>query len=136
MFGFGGNNGNNQNSSGFPGLGNFGEMKANINFSGSHTSSSSTTGSHGMSGTSSFGQQDDPGKKSKEMQDRYKYREEKLPTYTALVDILEHKGEDVRVMRECIYGAKMTHEELQRGYQVFEKVTAAMLQFDFAQIMQ
>jgi len=33
------------------------------------------------------------------MQERYKFREEKLPVYTALVDVLEIKGENVSLIQ-------------------------------------
>ena len=98
-FGGGGGDKNNQPPAGFGGFGGFGGfpgMDANVNMTTKTSStggcpfgfSSSTTGSMP-------GGHIDPAKKSKDMQDKYKYREEKLPTYTALVDILELKGEDV-----------------------------------------
>lgn len=95
--GFGGG-GNNQDNNQQPGGFGFPGMTANVNVthSSSGTSHTSSHGMHGMSSGSSFGPgQDDPSKKSQEMQDRYKYREAKLPGYTALVDVLEIKGEDV-----------------------------------------
>ena len=39
-------------------------------------------------------------------------------------------------MRDAAEKAKMTHDEMKKGMEVFEKVTAAMMSFDFAQIMQ
>lgn len=39
-------------------------------------------------------------------------------------------------MRDAAEKAKMTHEEMQKGLKVFDKVTAAMMSFDFAKIMQ
>ena len=39
-------------------------------------------------------------------------------------------------MRKCVSAAKMTHKEMKKGYKMFEKVTAAMMNFDFAKIMQ
>lgn len=96
MFGgFGGFGGGQQPGGGFPGMG------MNVNMTTTTTHSSSSSGSHGMgmSGGMSggMGGGDDPSKKSQDMQERYKYREAKLPEYTALVDVLEIKGEDVRL---------------------------------------
>jgi hypothetical protein len=39
-------------------------------------------------------------------------------------------------MRKAAEAAKMTHDEMMKGYDVFEKVSAAMMSFDFAQIMK
>lgn len=39
-------------------------------------------------------------------------------------------------MRECIDKAQMTSEEMQKGMEVFNKVAAAMMSFDFVKIMQ
>ncbi|CAI2363290.1 unnamed protein product [Moneuplotes crassus] len=86
--------------------------------------------------TSSAGGQEDPGKKSQELQDRYKHREAKLPTYIALVDVLEIKGENVVAMRDAAEKAKMTPEDMAKGQAVFEQITAAVMSFDFAKIMQ
>ena len=38
-------------------------------------------------------------------------------------------------MRDAADKAKMTSEEMQKGYAVFEKVAAAMMSFDFDKIM-
>jgi hypothetical protein len=91
--GFGGGQQPNQPGVGFPGMG----MNANVHMTTTTTHSSSSGGSHGMSGGMSggMGGGDDPSKKSQDMQERYKYREAKLPEYNALVDVLEIKGEDV-----------------------------------------
>lgn len=90
----GGNNPNQQPTGGFPGM----NMNANFGFNDgatTHHTTTTTTSSHGMGGGFGGPGGEDPGKKSKDMQDRYKYREEKLPTYNALVDVLEIKGENV-----------------------------------------
>mmetsp|Transcript_23738 Transcript_23738/g.23642 ORF Transcript_23738/g.23642 Transcript_23738/m.23642 type:complete len:294 (-) Transcript_23738:42-923(-) len=94
-----------------------------------------TTTTQQTTSTSSGGQ-GDPGQKSKEMQDRFKHREAKLPTYIALVDVLELKGENVAAMREAAEGAKMTSEDMAKGQAVFEKITAAVMSFDFGKVMQ
>lgn len=39
-------------------------------------------------------------------------------------------------MREAAEGAKMTSEDMAKGQAVFEKITAAVMSFDFAKIMQ
>lgn len=101
--GFGGGSGdkNNQPPGGFGGFGGFPGMDANVNMTTKTTTTkTSSTGGcpFGFSGAPAGGMpggQEDPAKKSQELQDKYKYREEKLPGYTALVDILELKGEDV-----------------------------------------
>ena len=93
-FGGGGNDPNQQPGGGFPGM----NMNANFGFNSNATTThttTTTTGGQGMGGGFGGPGGEDPGKKSKDMQDRYKYREEKLPTYNALVDVLEIKGEDV-----------------------------------------
>ena len=91
---------------------------------------------HTSSSHSGMGGHDDPGKKSKDMQERYRYREDKLITYTALVDVLEIKGENVFELRKCIEGSKLTAEEADKGMKVFANVSAAMMSFDFMKIMQ
>ena len=116
-----------------PGAPGFPGMQANVNVT--HTTTTSSTSAGGMGGAGGAGGSD-PSQKSKEMQDRYRYREDKLPTYIALVDVLESKGENVLEMRDAADKAKMTLEEMQKGQAVFEKVTAAAMSFDFSKIMQ
>ena len=89
---------------------------------------------HTSSSHSGMGGHEDPGKKSKDMQERY--REDKLITYTALVDVLEIKGENVFELRKCVEGSKLTAEESDKGMKVFEKVSTAMMSFNFMKIMQ
>ena len=97
-----------------------------------HTTHTTTSSSH----HSGMGGHDDPGKKSKDMQERYRYREDKLITYTALIDYLEIKGENVTELRKCADGAHLTAEESAKGMKVFAKVSEAMMSFDFMKIMQ
>lgn len=113
------------------GAGGFPGMTANVNMTTTTTTSSSSTG--GMGGPCAGG---DPGKKGMEMQERFKRREDKLPRYEALVDVLEIKGEDVTVMRQCAIDAKMTAEEMHRAKETFDKVAAAAMSFDFAKMMR
>lgn len=145
--GFGGQDPNkNQTSAGFG----FPGMSMNANVTTTHTTSSASTGGFGgMSTHASFGAPThtshtttttsgggDPSKKGSEMQDRYRNRQDKLPRYTALVDVLEIKGENVYEMRVCITGATMTAEEMKQGMEVFEKVASAAMSFDFMKMMQ
>lgn len=95
-----------------------------------------TQTTHTSSSHSGMGGHEDPGKKSKDMQERYRYREDKLITYTALVDVLEIKGENVFELRKCVEGSKLTAEESDKGMKVFANVSAAMMSFDFMKIMQ
>ena len=93
MFGgFGGPPGQ-QPGAGFPG------MTANVNITETTTTSTTSGATGGMQASAGMGGAggSDPGKKSQEMQDRYKHREAKLPTYIALIDVLESKGENVGI---------------------------------------
>ena len=114
------------------------EAKATVSFGGfpgmgatTHTTHTTTTSHHGTGGG-----HEDPGKKSKDMQERYRYREDKLLTYSALVDLLEMKGENVVELRKSYEGSKLTSEESAKGMKVFAKVSEAMMSFDFMKIMQ
>jgi len=97
--GFGGQDPNqNQQPGGFPG------MNMNVNMTTTTTTGGGAPGaSASMSGfggaPGGAGGQGDPGKQSQEMQDRYKHRERKLPTYIALVDFLESQGENVSILK-------------------------------------
>ena len=142
MFGgFGGFGGQDANQNQQPGGFGFPGMNMNANITTSHTTQQTTTSGGGMFGSMGGGfggpgAQDDPSKKSTELQDKFKRRQELLPRYTALVDVLEIKGENVTEMREAIVGATMTSEEMKQGMDVFEKITAAAMSFNIMEMMK
>lgn len=68
------------------------------------------------------------------MQERYRHRQQKLPEYKALIDILGTKGENVTDLQQLWTSAHSTQEEDAKAMDIFQKVATEMMSFNFMAI--